>query len=125
MKEVDPGHSYALDVLDGEPNEQVIKKFVKREGPGYPGNVGHHPGPTLQENWRADIARLKYVNGQIFCNETLAAIQLLRQAILLLEIRAKRTHSQQLPPVDLDTIELYPTCSTCGHILCTLHQGHL
>jgi hypothetical protein len=125
MLELDPGHRYLLDILDGPPDEKVVKEYVKREGPNYPGNVGHHSGPTLQENWRADIARLQHVNSQIPCNETLAAISLLRQAMFLLESRAKRTHGQVLPCVDLDTIEHYPTCKTCGHILCTIHQGAL
>src|SRR5436190_21063191 len=110
MRELDPGHIYSLDCIDGDPNEKQILVFVKREGPGYPGNVGHHSGTTLQETWRADIKRMLYANAQQPCNETAAAIDLLRQCILQLEIRAKRTHGQVLPPVELSAIENYPTC---------------
>ncbi len=45
MKIVDLGHEYTLDSLDGECENRVI--FVKREGDGYPGNTGCHPGTTL------------------------------------------------------------------------------
>ena len=116
MRILDPGHSYALASLDsGEPVPLV---FVKREGDGYPGNVGHHPGTTMQECLRALIDRAKYVNGQIPCPETLAAIDLMRATILLFELRAARRHGRT-PSLNAErTIEAEPTCSTCGHIGC-------
>lgn len=45
MKVVDPGHTYELDVLDAPQQHQGHPLiFVKREGPGFLGNVGHNPG---------------------------------------------------------------------------------
>jgi len=38
MQELDRGHKYALRHLDG--NEVETLTFVKREGDGYPGNIG-------------------------------------------------------------------------------------
>jgi hypothetical protein len=59
MKVLEAGHKYELLSLDG--GEPQILTFVKREGEGYPGNVGHHPGTTLQEVLRAEIDRGMYV----------------------------------------------------------------
>lgn len=56
MKVIDPGHVYDLRSLDGEQLNRLV--FVKREGPSYPGNVGHYPGTTMQEVLRALIDRL-------------------------------------------------------------------
>ena len=70
---IDPGHVYDLRRLDGPGVERLT--FVKREGPRYPGNVGKHPGTTMQEVIRALIDRAEYVNAQIPNAETEAAIQ--------------------------------------------------
>src|SRR5258707_13345918 len=53
-------------------------QFVKREGEGYPGNIGHHEGTTMQEVLRVLIDRAKYINGQIPCDETLLGIYNMR-----------------------------------------------
>ena len=51
MKILDPGHIYALDMLDVEADQRQsteLLKFVKRKGPRYPGNVSHYPGANCQ-----------------------------------------------------------------------------
>jgi hypothetical protein len=42
MRIIDPGHDYILSVYDGEGEQRLT--FMKREGPGFPGNIGHYPG---------------------------------------------------------------------------------
>lgn len=116
MKIVDPGHEYLLGSLDG--GEPVSLVFVKRQGNGYPGNVGSHPGTTMQECLRALIDRAKYVNEQIPCAETLGAIDLMRSAVLLFELRAARRHGRELEVDGMTWLENLPTCAECGHIGC-------
>lgn len=121
MKVIDPGHTYALDVLDGESStEPEILRFVKREGEGYPGNVGHHPGTNMQEVIRALIDRVKYLNAQIpDWQRNRNVLDHLRQAIYYLEHRAAERHGR--PPLEvwqMYSIEHYPTCAKCGHIGC-------
>jgi len=115
MQVVDPGHEYLLDSLDG--GEPVRLVFVKRAGPRYPGNADAHPGTTMQEVLRALIERATYVNAQIPCAETGAAIPLLKAAILLFEQRAARCHGRQLA-LPLSDIVYGPVCVRCGHAGC-------
>jgi hypothetical protein len=118
MKVLDPGHYFHLNVLDAEKGcESATLRFVKREGPGYPGNVGHHGGTTMQEVLRALISRAMYVNGQIQDDNTEEAIYHMTQAIYKLEVRAALRHSR---PVDFTPVEAVtgPTCPNCGHIHC-------
>jgi hypothetical protein len=126
MKIVDPGHAYDLHWLDGKPFVVPLENcdppnrltFVKREGPGYPGNVGHYPGTTMQEVLRALIDRVKYVEGQIPHPDNFKIITLLQGSIFLLESRAAERHGRPFTaPIQLD-IENVPTCTKCGHILC-------
>lgn len=127
MKVLDPGHEYELDWLDGQPGEyedgfkpnQLI--FVKREGEVYPGNVGYHPGTTLQEILRACIDRVKYLDGQIHDELNVWVLKDLRHAIMLLELRAARRHGRNLAEVVTDPygIERLPVCSKCLHIGCS------
>lgn len=120
MKIIDPGHMYHLDMLDCE--EGAIQlTFVKREGDKFPGNKGSYPGTILQECWRAEIDRLKYVMNQVPCAESQACIDLLRTCIFLLESRAARRHNRVLDMSSLYDIENEPTCSKCGHIRCKEH----
>jgi hypothetical protein len=121
MKVLDRGHQYELAHLDGE-GTQVLT-FVKREGEHYPGNVGHHQGTTMQEVIRALLERARYVNWQIPCLETEAAIHCLQQALLLFEVRAKRVKGKHLDVSTLALLEACSTCDTCGHVRCT-EPGH-
>ena len=122
MKTLELGHHFTLTSLDGELEQHLV--FVKRVGIMYPGNgPDPHPGTTTQEVLRALIARLKYVNNQIPCAETQAAIHHLRSAILLMEIRAKRRKDKTLDVLLIEEIEHIDTCRTCGHIFCT-EEGH-
>lgn len=117
MNVLDPGHEYELNSLDG--GDPILLTFVKREGRGYPGNVGQHPGTTIQEVCRALIDRLRYVYCQIPCNEDLRSIEHLRRVIAELESRAADRHGRSgLKLWGHPAIELCPTCPTCGHIGC-------
>lgn len=115
MRVVDPGHIYMLRELDR--NTEVPLVFVKREGPGYPGNKGHHPGVTLQEVLRALVHRAEYVNNQIFCEETTSAIEHLKEAIWELEARAASRHGRQFN-YTADEVVVAGTCIKCGHVGC-------
>jgi hypothetical protein len=115
---LDPGHQYALRSLDSESDETVTLTFVKREGPGYPGNQGHHSGTTTQEVLRALIDRGEYVNRQVPCAETEAATELLRSALLLLELRAARRHGRFLDMPSVDRAVYAQCCSKCNHVGC-------
>ena len=120
MRVIDPGHKYALKHLDGE-GEEIIT-YVKRVGAKYPGNVGCHSGTTLQEEWRAQIHRLRYLDQQEPCNETKICIDQLQLCIMRLEARAARKHGRPAPVEyndrDLRIIEDFPVCDNCGHIGC-------
>jgi hypothetical protein len=114
----DPGHDYVLASLDGDAPQRLT--FVKREGPGFPGNVGAHPGTTTQEVLRALIDRGKYVNNQIPCAETEAATELMKSALLLLELRAARRHGRVAKAFDTldEAATTRETCPRCGHVGC-------
>lgn len=139
MKIIDPGHVYNLDWLDGSPlSRESELSFVKREGDGYPGNVGHYPGTTLQEVIRALIDRVKYLDRQVPDWRNKSILYLLRQCIWLLELRAAQRHHRplelrtiMLPIVigrdvhwlentrdEFSHIESLPVCRKCLHIGC-------
>lgn len=120
MKVLDPGHRYALDSLDGEFPQTLT--FVKREGAKYPGNVGSHPGTTMQEVLRALIERAEYVNQQIPCAETTLAIGLMQSALYLFESRAARCHGRILDASVADLVDGVGKCKRCGHVGCV--GGH-
>jgi hypothetical protein len=123
MKVIDAGHKYALVHLDGSGEE--ILTFVKREGPGFPGNVGSYPGTNLQEVLRACIDRVKYLDGQVPSFHNKRILSHLRDCLRLLEERAADRHGRDkdgrmYDPYfrTNDQIEHLPTCSVCGHIGC-------
>lgn len=122
MEIVDPGHEFLLDSYDGEKENRLV--FMKREGEGYPFNVGRHAGTNCQEVIRALIDRLKYLDRQIPCQENQGAITHLRGALFCFEYRAANRHGRVLhfPSEGYQPeIEDVPTCATCGHIQCELH----
>jgi len=116
MKVLDEGHRFELASLDGDSAIQVLQ-FVKREGKGYPGNVGHYPGTTSQEVLRALIYRAIYVNGQIPCWQTRLSIWLMAFVIKLYEYRAAKRHKREAP--GLHDAVFGETCRKCGHVGCT------
>lgn len=115
MRVLDPGHKYALRRLDGVGEE--ILTFVKREGGGYPGNVGHYEGTTLQEALRAEIDRGIYVNNQIPDQDTLTAIGYMKMAVYHLGLRAARRHNRPIL-FDVHQAVFGETCEKCGHVGC-------
>jgi hypothetical protein len=122
VKVIDPGHVYELDRLDGDGCETLT--FVKREGPGYPGNVGHHAGTNMQEVLRALMDRVRYLDRQIPDLSNLDAIGALRDALFSFEVRAATRHGRPAPVYSED-FEYQPTCARCGHVGCdgTPHSG--
>jgi hypothetical protein len=112
MTVIDPGHTYELGVLDGTDRE--ILRFVKREGPNYPGNVGVQCGTTLQEVLRACIDRVKYLDNQIPCMENKRVIIHLGLAIDMLEQRAAHRHNRRAPEDSVGGT----TCPLCLHVGC-------
>lgn len=119
MKVTDPGHEYEVDTYDGDGSTMTIG-FMKREGVGYPGNVGHYPGTNLQEILRVCIDRLEYLDNQIACNKNKKILMKLRSCIGMLESRAAKRHGKILMmPVPMwSKIETLLTCKICGHIKC-------
>jgi hypothetical protein len=113
---VDPGHEYLLDSLDGDAVQRLV--FVKREGTKYPGNIGSHPGTTLQEVLRALVERCVYVNRQIPCDETGEVIDLLTRSLVLLEERAARRHGRALMATAGEIVAGAGKCAKCGHVGC-------
>lgn len=123
MKVRDPGHVYELTNLDDPDGEvpPVLLYFVKREGEGYPGNVGHHAGTNMQEVMRALIDRLLYLDKQVPDYRNQQIIRVLRDSIWDLEKRAAERHGRDLRFADIENepdIENEQVCSKCGHIGC-------
>lgn len=123
MRVLDPGHHYALNVLDQEPSEwdisPVIEQylyFVKRTGFKYPGNYTAYGGTTMQEVLRACVDRCAYVNKQrpsIWTRWTRALIML---AVWCLEARAAELHGRSRPSLKEAVWGL--TCAKCNHVGC-------
>lgn len=117
MKILDEGHAFELESLDGDWTQQLL--FVKREGKHYPGNIGSHPGTTMQEVLRALISRADYVNQQIPCLETEVGINAMKTALIMFEMRAKRVKLKQLKENTIDAVLKAVVCTVCGHVSCT------
>jgi len=119
VKVLDPGHRYELPHLDGDGTTTLT--FVKREGEGYPGNVGHHEGVIMQEVLRALIDRAEYVDRQIPSAATSLAIECMQRACALLETRAAVRHGREIP---LAHHAVYGTPhKDCGHVGCNGECG--
>lgn len=123
MKEIDPGHQFELLSLDGNKEEPPqLLTFVKREGEGYPANVGHHSGTTCQSVLRALCARVRYLQGQIPCFENENVLSHLRKALVQLENRAQKRHGS-FKTVTEDQAEFMDMCPQCGHVICPHCNG--
>lgn len=119
MEVMDPGHKFLLQAYDnGEPQVLV---FMKREGTGYPFNLGHHSGTNCQEVIRALIERVKYLQYQVACEKNEQIIKLLRECLRLFEERAAERRGQMLPELLREDVESLPTCPSCGHVGCASH----
>lgn len=116
MEVIDPGHKFLVESYDG--GEPQVLVFVKREGTGYPFNIGHHPGTNCQEVIRALIERVKYLQRQAACDENERIIQLLRESLMLFEDRAAQKRGQRVLRLANKDFELLPACRTCGHVAC-------
>lgn len=95
MKAFTPGHTYSLQsyaAKEGEPQSEVSLdriQFMKRVGPGYPGNRGAPvDGTNCQEVLRVLIDRIKHLNGQINDLDNTMNLQNLRAILYRFERRA-------------------------------------
>src|SRR6266403_40383 len=98
MRVIDPGHHYELTNLDVGLEVYNFSDivFVKREGVGYPGNVGHHSGTNCQEVLRVLIDRVKYLDNQIPDDNNETILGFLRLAVFNFEERAARRHGRKI-----------------------------
>lgn len=112
----DKGHTYLLPAFDGKRPQTLT--FMKREGDGYPGNVGHYPGTNLQSVLRATLDRVIYLQDQIPCENNIAIICHLKHCLLELEQRAAERHGYNVRLVTLDKAAFAPMCAVCGHVVC-------
>lgn len=120
MKILDLGHKYEVAGFDGGAAQTIT--FMKREGDGYPFNVGHYGGTNCQELLRVLIDRVQYLDKQISCPENTAIINSLRTALLLFESRAAQRHERSMRG-PLSDIEAIPPCPKCGHLQCAHMQS--
>ena len=114
MKVLDPGHKYELAVLDGD--LPVILTYAKRIGDKYPGNEPpSYSGTTLQEEWRAQIDRLRYLNNQESHWVNTESAKHLMDCLVLLESRAAERHGRVSPSiVDVLSGAVCPKCLHAG-----------
>ncbi len=115
MKVIDPGHMYKLLTLDGGREQNLV--FVKRKGPGFPGNKNKYPGTTCQSVLRALVDRVQYLDNQIPCRENKAILNNLKESIWLFEKRAADRHGLIFNSSMEETCQK-PMCPTCGHTKC-------
>lgn len=116
MRELESGHIYQLQTLDGEAAQILI--FVKRIGEKYPGNLlPAHQGTTVQEVLRSCVARLLYVNNQLPNEHTHLARLNIEGAIFELESRAAELAKRDAG-FSIHEAVYGTTCSKCGHIQC-------
>ena len=117
---LDAGHTYGLLSIGKDIFQRFYQriKFVKREGPNYPGNVGEQDGIVSQDMIRVLIDRAIYKKNQISCAETDIVIASLRTALFAYEVRAARCRGAVIDLPFLEDIEQIPTCEICGHIFC-------
>lgn len=113
---IDPGHEYKLPSFDGELAQTIT--FLKREGEGYPGNVGSHAGTTLQCVLRACLDRVEYLHAQIPHENNYGIVSHIRHALLLLEQRAAERHGINPMSLTLTSASENPLCGVCGHVTC-------
>lgn len=119
MKTIDAGHKYQADCYDGGSPVEIT--FMKREGAGYPGNVGHYPGTNCQEVIRVLIDRITYLDNQIHHENNIESIRNLKEVLWLFEKRAAERHGIKQFEFTPEEVSVAPTCTVCGHIVC---HGH-
>lgn len=113
---VDTGHAYRLPSFDGQALQTLI--FMKREGDGYSGNVGHYPGTNLQSVLRACLDRVIYLQGQIPHENNIAIVCHIKHCLRELEQRAAERHGYNVNAITLDLASFGAMCVVCGHVVC-------
>jgi hypothetical protein len=116
MEEIDRGHVYLLDNLDGDDKQTLV--FVKRIGSKYPFNAPPaYQGTTCQEVINANIARVNYLQKQSWCLENVVILFCLKIALWAFEFRASRIKGHFLFVNPLSAWKK-AKCTHCGHIGC-------
>ncbi len=112
---LDPGHRYQLP-SQSDTFPQILQ-FVKKVGPGFPGNTTSYDGTLMQDVLRALIDRVKYVDNQIPHETNQDVLYNLRDAIYSLEARAAERHNATLDhaAINFDILESYQP-SENGHL---------
>lgn len=123
MTVIDPGHRYKLNMLDvgkdrifSDTSWHADLIFVKRCGPGYPGNNSSYPGTTLQEVIRSCLDRVWYLQSQIWNWRNCFIIGCLILCLWLLEWRASQRHNRRRP--SMKQAAYGKQCSKCLHVGC-------
>ncbi|MEK7460280.1 MAG: hypothetical protein AAB628_01880 [Patescibacteria group bacterium] len=94
MKVIDPGHLYELKEIGKNPCIQHLL-FIKRSGGAIKYNE-EWPGLQTQEVLRVLIDRTIYLNDITPCFETMDAVQHLRMALFMYEVRAYRRKKEEV-----------------------------
>ena len=121
MKILDHGHLFEVDCYDGVHIQSPLTiTYMKRMGPGYPGNTSAYPGTNCQEVIRSIIRRVQYLDEQIHHRNNAEIIFHQRSSLYLFEERAAERHGRRLPELlrPSSPIEYLETCKKCGHITC-------
>jgi hypothetical protein len=131
--EIDPGHRYAVKNYDGAGYQDI--QFMKRIGEMYPGNTGVPvPGTNCQDGIRVWCFRVRYLNGQVPCEENEIILEHFRESLLLFEFRAAKRHHKEKEWQDFIykqnmlvrkssiPVEEWPYCNKCGHMLCVCNE---
>ena len=92
MEVIDEGHKYQLSHVESDDYETVT--FIKRSGKQIK-HDNEYSGTNSQECIRMLIDRTKYLNDQLYCEESEDIIYYLRQALFIYEARAYRRKMQK------------------------------
>jgi hypothetical protein len=113
MRVIDPGHKYKVSYLENKGEDTIT--FVKRMGPGFPGNNSEYSGTNCQELLRVLIDRVLYLDNQKSSKLNLIILSSLRVALWCFESRAAQLKGYSFSKPQKN-IEKLPFCSYCGHI---------
>ena len=113
MKIIIPGHVYELQNVDGD-GTQILKFVQRRDHNGELLPVENRvEGLQTQEVLRCLIDRTLYLNAEQAWHENIIAVNHMRGALRVYEVRAAHRHLDKL-----GMPERAPYCKHCGHIFC-------
>ena len=122
------GHTYEVNVYDGDGTEVENITFVMRNNPKekYSGNEFAFKGTNCQEVLRVLIDRITYLQNQRRCQENEIMLHHLRHTLYLFEWRHAKQIGVEFPQAIMDRnnglipmdVENFETCRNCGHWFC-------